>query len=54
LGIAAVGQITADICRESGEPTVAGQVEFLAKTEILALALPMAAELLSIAKDLLS
>lgn len=54
LGIAAAAQITADICRGAGETSVAAQVEIVAKMEIVALALPLAARLLSIARELLT
>ncbi len=53
LGIAATAQITADICRTAGEPTVASHVEIIGKMEILLLALPLAARLLSFAQTLL-
>ncbi|MBO5671055.1 MAG: hypothetical protein J6S41_05855 [Clostridia bacterium] len=53
LGIAVITQITADICREAGETIVAGQVEMIGKMEIVLLSLPLAAELLTLAKDLL-
>lgn len=54
LGIAALTQITADICREAGESTIAGQVELIGKLEIVLLSLPLAAQLLTMAKNLLS
>lgn len=53
LGITALTQITGDICREAGENTVAGQVELLGRVEIVVLSLPLAAELLSMARGLL-
>ena len=53
LGIAAVTQITSDICREAGEGTVAGQVELVGKLEIVLLSLPLAAQLLMLARELL-
>ena len=53
LGIAAVTHISADICRESGEGTVASQVEFVGRMEILILSLPLVLELLSLAKAFL-
>lgn len=54
LGIAALTQITADICRDVGEGTIAGQVELMGKMEIVLLALPLASQLLTLAKGLLS
>ena len=53
LGIAAVTQITSDICREAGEGTVAGQVELVGKLEIVLLSLPLAEQLLMLARELL-
>ena len=54
LGIAAVAQITADVCRTSGEAVSASQVELIGKMEIVILALPLAARLLALAQTLLS
>ncbi len=54
LGIAALTQITADICREAGEGTVAGQVELVGRIEIVVLSLPLASNLLMMARGLLS
>ena len=54
LGIAALTQITADICREAEETTAAGQVELIGKIEIVLLSLPLAAQLLTLARSLLS
>ncbi len=54
LGISAITQITADVCREAGEGTVAGQVELIGKLEIVLLSLPLAAQLLTMARGLLA
>ena len=54
LGIAAAAQITADICRGAGEASIASQVELVAKTEIVVLALPLAARLLTMAREFLT
>ena len=54
LGIAASVQIAADICRQAGEATVAGQIEMIGKMEILLLSLPLAARLLTHIQGLLS
>ena len=54
LGIASAAQITADICRDAGEAAIAGQVEMLGRAEILLLSLPLAMQILTVARDLLS
>ncbi|MBO4216841.1 MAG: stage III sporulation protein AD [Clostridia bacterium] len=41
LGIGAVGQFAADICRDLGESAVAGRIELAAKACILLLGLPV-------------
>lgn len=53
LGISAAAQITADICREAGEPTVGTQVEMLARVEIVLLSLPLVMRLLELAQEML-
>ncbi|HBF15036.1 MAG TPA: hypothetical protein DDW30_05030 [Clostridiales bacterium] len=54
LGIAVLTQCCAELCRESGESGVASGVELAGKVEILLLALPLIAEILSTARELLS
>ena len=54
LGISILTQITADVCRESGEGGLAGGVELTGKVEILLLCLPLMEELLENAERLLS
>lgn len=54
LGITILTQCCADLCRESGESGIANGVELAGKTEILVLALPLIAEILSTARELLS
>ena len=54
LGISAISQIGADICRESGETIIASHVELFAKIEITLLSLPLAARLIELAGELLS
>ena len=54
LGIAVLTQCCAELCRESGESGVANGVELAGKVEILLLALPLIAEILSTARELLS
>lgn len=45
LGISLVAQIASDLCKDSGEQTLAGVVELAAKLGILIMALPLAAQL---------
>lgn len=45
LGISLVAQIASDLCKDSGEQTLAGVVELAAKIGILIMALPLAARL---------
>ncbi len=54
LGITVLTQCCAELCRESGESGVANGVELAGKVEILLLALPLIAEILSTARELLS
>ena len=54
LGIAALGQISADICREAGENTVGTHLEQFAKAEILLLSLPLTAELIALVREMLA
>lgn len=53
LGVALVAEITASLCRDLGEGTLANGVALFGKLEILLLALPFVDELLAIAKELL-
>ena len=52
-GIALICEITAGICRDLGENTVAGGVQLFGKLEILVLCLPLVDDVLEIAKELL-
>ena len=47
FGIAFLSHVTAEICKECGESSVAGFVELAGKTEILILCLPLVKELLA-------
>ena len=49
LGIGMIGQFTSEICRDAGEPVLAGRVEFFAKVEIILLSLPLVRQILSLA-----
>ena len=53
LGIAFLTEITATVCRDSGEESIAKNVELLAKAEILILSLPLVKELIKISEALL-
>ena len=52
LGVAAVCQAGGDVCRDMGESSVASALELAGKIEIVALALPIAADLLAVARSL--
>lgn len=52
LGIALLTRICADLCRDMGEGTVAGGVEFAGKIAILLLALPLIREIIGYAAQL--
>lgn len=53
LGIGIAAQTAADICRDSGEGTVASKLEFAAKVGILLLGLPVVREILSLTQKIL-
>ena len=53
LGIALVGRICADVCKECGESGLAQGVELVAGIVIFSLSLPILSEILSFASDLL-
>ena len=52
LGIGMIGQFTAEVCRDAGEPVLAGRVEFFAKVEIVLLSLPLVRQILSLAGEI--
>lgn len=54
LGIALLTHLTAELCRDCGESTVAGGVETLGKLEILALCLPLIGSVLEMVEEILS
>lgn len=54
LGVALLTQLCADLCRQSGEASLAGAVELAGKAELLLLCLPLLKELIVIAQELLS
>jgi hypothetical protein len=47
-------QLCADLCRQSGEASLAGGVALAGKAELLLLCLPLLKELIVIAQELLS
>lgn len=54
LGIALIGKICADVCKECGENGIAQGVEAVAGVVIFSLSLPILAEILNFASDVLS
>ena len=52
VGIGVLSQFTAEICRDAGEPVLAGRVEFFAKVEIILLSIPQIRAILQIAGEL--
>lgn len=54
LGVAFLTQICADLCRQSGEASIAAGVELAGRAELLLMALPQLKNLLSAAQALLS
>ena len=53
-GIAYLADLTADMCRNSGEHGIASYVEIAGKTELIILALPLMSELLDLAVGMLN
>lgn len=53
LGIVILTQISADICRDSGEGTLATHIETVGKLELLLLSIPLIEEILATAQRLL-
>ena len=53
LGIVILTQICSDICRDSGEGTLAGHIETVGKLELLLLSIPLIEEILATAEKLL-
>lgn len=54
LGISYLTQITAGICRDCGENSIAGGVEAVGRIELILLALPLFSEILTLAEGMLS
>ena len=53
LGIVILTQISSDICRDSGESTLAGYIETVGKLELLLLCIPLIEKILATAEKLL-
>ena len=53
LGVAVLSQLCADLCRQSGEGSLASGVEMAGRAEILLLCLPMLKSLVEVAKTLI-
>lgn len=53
LGIVILTQISSDICRDSGEGTLASHIETVGKVELLLLCIPLIRQILSIVQKLL-
>ena len=53
LGVSILANVTAGICRDAGEGSIASYVELGAKIEILILSLPLLHEIISLAVELL-
>ncbi len=53
LGIVILTQISSDICRDSGEGTLASHIETVGKLELLLLCIPLIQEILATAQKLL-
>lgn len=49
IGIAVLTQFSADVCRDSGQSALAGNIEFAGKLFIAVLALPVAKSLIEVA-----
>lgn len=54
LGIGVTVKLASDICRDCGEESIAGAVEFAGKLGILLLCIPQAIDLLDAAAELMS
>lgn len=53
LGVALIGKICADVCKECGENGIAEGVEMLSGVVILSLSLPMLSKILGFASEML-
>ena len=53
LGVALIGKICSDICKDCGEGSIAGGVELAAKGAILLLSIPLIGEIIEYAAQIL-
>ena len=53
LGVSILAHVTANICRDAGEPSIAYYVELGAKIEILILSIPLLLDVIALAAELL-
>jgi stage III sporulation protein AD len=53
MGISLLSTTAADLCRDSGEGSIANKLELLGKCEIVLLSLPLLKELLMLAQELM-
>lgn len=53
LGVAMLTQFCADLCRQSGEASLANSVELAGKAELLLLCLPMLRDLIDLSQGML-
>ena len=53
LGITLAVQLSAEVCRDAGEASLASKLELVGKAEILLLALPLISELIALAAKIM-
>ena len=53
FGISLIVETTSDICRDSGESSIASKVELIGKAEILVLTIPLIKEILKIIENIM-
>lgn len=54
LGIGYLTQISSELCRESGEGTIATGIETVGKIELIVLSFPLISKIISVSEELLS
>lgn len=52
LGITVAVQLSADVCRDAGEGSLAAKLELVGKAEILVLCLPLIRDLITLAREM--
>ena len=53
LGIVLIGRITADLCKDAGYQTIAGQIQIFGKLSVLAVSMPVLLALLDVIQNFL-